>query len=181
MIAKVIATLSNPVTAVVAGLTTLSLGVLGATKGIERLGTAVVEGYRGLEKYNGSIAVMFAQLDRQQVILGARYAAATGGSANFAGKGLMGLREQLAPLQQTFGTFKNLATGGLIRVAEGILRVVNVVLWPLKKIAEGLEWIVGGGGEAQKAPIADLFGILGMGQLASQQRKPHNRRPGKVD
>lgn len=174
-----VAALSNPITAAVAGFVAVT-AVLGlAAKAVEKFAESTVESYRGLEKFNGRLAVMFAGIDRQKLVLGGRYAAATGGSAAFAGKNLMNLKEQMQPLGEAFGTIKNIVSGSLSRLAADFIKLLTTMLQPLLWITKQLEKITSEG-EAQEPPMAQWFQMMGRGNLEADRARARNQRPGRV-
>jgi hypothetical protein len=117
---------------------------------------------------------MFAEMDRQQLILSGRYAAATGGSAKMAGGQLMSLRSELAPMERMVGTLKNLGTTALIDVGRGLVAVMDVITKPLQEIMKFCEHLLGSP-KNEEHPMTQVLNRI----LNKQLQGFRNKRPGE--
>ena len=159
---------------VVSGLLAMPAAIAGAIKGIEKLGEASVEGYRDVAKFHGGLAIMFAQMDRQNLILGARYAAATGTSATAAGGSLMSLKQEMAPLENLAGTLKNIGVIALIDTARLLVFTIKALNPWLEPMARFCAWVESLGG-TPKLPLVGLLERMAQDALTTRIK---NRRPG---
>ncbi|HEV3342610.1 MAG TPA: hypothetical protein VG125_19715 [Pirellulales bacterium] len=97
-----------------------------------------MESTRDLRRFNGTIANVFAQLDRQQIMLGVRTARETGGTTAGLGEALMDLREEMQPLKEIAINVRNLGATGAVRFAtamvkqaEPMLRAALIAVFPV--------------------------------------------------
>lgn len=97
------------------GLITLPYALHKSIQAIEQWTTAVMESHRPMERLNAAIATTFARLERQELILTARMAQATGGSVAALGERLAELREEMQPLREAGVTVRNLLQIGMAR------------------------------------------------------------------
>ncbi len=118
-------------------------GILKLATGTEEMVKARMEEYRGIKQWNGALAMTMAAMDRQQLVLGGRYASATGGTAALAGQAGMGLSEELQPIKEAFGTFKNIGIAGIAAVMTGVMRQLSFITTPLRELAGYLEKLLG--------------------------------------
>jgi hypothetical protein len=127
----------------VVGKVTEDVGRLGAAIAtmpikIERWADSLMESTRDLRRFNGTIANVFAQLDRQQIMLGVRTARETGGTTAGLGEALMDLREEMQPLKEIAINVRNLGATGAVRFAtamvkqaEPMLRAALIAVFPV--------------------------------------------------
>ena len=173
-------TATSTVSAVVMGYAELVGAMFGAVKGIQAFGQAQLEGYRESQRFNGGLAVMFAQLDRQKLVLQARYAANTGGTAAALGEQQQQLNESMQGLSEDLGNIKNTAVTGLVMVGRGLMEVLNVIAIPLHYVSEFCTWLMGSGNATERSPMGMLIGRMANDHL-NQGAKPGHfkvQRPG---
>ena len=90
-----------------------------------------------MKRFNGNLAVMFNQIDRQKLLLEARTAANTGGTAKALADQEMALNEELQPLKEEFENLKNVALIPLIVAVPQRLPHSSTVpsAWPCTRSA----------------------------------------------
>jgi hypothetical protein len=169
--------LADPITAVVA----VGTAAWAAVKGVEKLGEATIESYRDMTKFAPKLAILFAAVDRQSLILGARYAYKTSGSAMALGSQWMGLKEQLQPIKEALGTFSNTAIAGLTTAIRGVLFILKPQIYILTKISECFEALMNLGADDKAAPIAAMLSQMRNMRFHNANRKNEfkNRRVGE--
>ena len=146
-------------------------------KAIERFGTQVVEASRHLAQFSPQITYAMAQMDRQRMLQERDMARQTGGSTAFATKELMGLREQMQPMQQLSANVKNLASGIFSATAEKAMWLLNAVIKPLNEVVKWFGELLGGSDKDVRAPFEIMLGHM---LDESWTKGPKSRRP-KVD
>ena len=130
--AATIASLSNPITATVGALVSLTVAGIGVEKALEKLASATMESSRDMARFSGAIAGTFAMLDRQELQLQARSAAATGTTAQSLGNNPMALRAATQPMNETLQNLGNLTGIAMAKVATGIAQLLQVVTVPME-------------------------------------------------
>ena len=111
--------------AVGGGLITLPYALHKATQAIEQWTTGIMESHRPMERLNAAIATTFARLERQQLVLTARTAQATGGTTVALGEELAALREEMQPLRESATQLRNLVQIGLARGARYLTAILT--------------------------------------------------------
>lgn len=103
---------------------------------IEGFTSGLLEGQRDLRRFNGSIAVAFAQLDRQEYQLAARTGRETSGTTKNLTQSQMALREALQPqrelltnVKNDLGTFANKAGTSLAETINILLHIRELGEW----------------------------------------------------
>jgi len=146
--------------------------LLSAAFGVEKLGKVALEAVRDLKRFSPTLSVMFAQMDRQSLILSGRYAQATSGSAKLLGGQTMGLSRELQPLKEMIGLFKNIGLAGLTAT-------MRMVVWALTQssaykavnaISEALKEILGT--DNRQMPLNTLLANMEKGNIGFKNRKP---------
>ena len=155
----------------------LTTAAYGAAKAVQAYGEAQLESYRDMKRFSGGLAVMFNQLDRQKLLLEARTAANTGGTAQAMSEQQMKLNENMQGLSEDFANIKNTVGTGLLYVVDKLVSVLKVFEYPLHLIAEFCKSLHP---EASKtAPIQQLFGQMRIGALGNHAGFKVQRPGGK--
>lgn len=158
-----------------AGLVKLTAGLFGAAKASEAFGRRVLEGQRDLRKFNASIANSFAKLDRQEIVLASRKAAATSGSTKLLADQYMALRQEIAPISDSLTNALNLLATGAVALARiGVVgaKILGYVAGISQAMAI-LNWLLGQ--QQDKGPQAEYRQFLremAAGDFSKRKNEP---------
>jgi hypothetical protein len=160
-----LAALTNPVTALAAGVTAAVAAVAAAPVIFEKLGESVLNLSRDLAKASGPIKAIFARSDAQDLRRNNRIGAQTAGTTGALANALQDLKSNLEPMQVFFKNAGNLIMTACVKVINVIAKVLNGIFTLLgnilKAIIDGIKFI--------------SFGLLDLSDLLKE--KPRNTLP----
>jgi len=170
------ATLTNPVTALVAAVTATTVAFLKLPGVTEKFATSIMEGQRHLAKYNAQLMGAYARLDYQKRWLNIQQAQANSGSTARLGDELMKLRRETQWARETMGTAKNVAGTALATIG----RVVNAQIQTAYDV-KLLRWLAEKWERENRAESAGmvLSYLRGLSSMPPGPTGPMNKKPGE--
>ena len=164
-----------PIVGTIVAMGLLTTAAVSAVKGIKEFGESVIESNRELARWSPEIARTIMMSDRQNMMLAANDARATGGSLSMAGGQVASLKENWQPLSNLMGTIKNVGVGTLAAVGNKIMEKLNYIIVPIAKLAEFCDHLMGT--DTKKTPFAQLVSDMKSGMFWGKEMQQHHHAP----
>lgn len=161
-------------------LASIPVAAFSLTKALEGLGGGILARRQQYETLNAGIANAFAQIRRQELVLGVQTASGAAPSTRGLANAFMALKEDIRPLTEVGVRLANVFGTGIITAARGIVLLLTPITWSLEKLVDLIDQIPGvtvPTPESQaglQGELRDFFRQVRSGNFGN----PINQRPG---